>query len=574
MNRKLLTKALTLAAVAVLGFASVLPTAAQQKQTFQNPIFPGFYPDPSVLRVGEDYYLIHSSFAYFPGVPIFHSKDLVNWTQIGNILDRPEQLNLDGHDVSRGIFAPTIFYKDGTFYMVTTLIDRGGNFVVTANNPAGPWSNPQWLPNVNGIDPSIFHDEDGKSYIMYNSDAPDNKPLYDGHRTIRMFEIDLKTMKTVGPQHLLVNGGVDISKKPVWIEGPHIYKVKGYYYLMAAEGGTSVNHSEVVLRSKTVTGPYVPYEKNPILTQRHLPGDRPNPVSATGHADLVQTQNGDWWAVFLATRPYSGAQDHYNTGRETFLAPVTWKEGWPIINPDHDLVQYSYPVPNLPAQRKPAFPLTGNFTYHEEFKGTTLPIYWLQLRTPRHQWYSLGKPLGKLTLEVRPENFSEKVNVSFLARRQQHVKGSASTELEFTPAKENEFAGLVAFQNSEHYYALGKTMKGNQPVVQLLKADKTVLAEKVLTEKEGKKPIYLKVGFNGDTYAFYYATKKGKWQLLQDNVDGKYLSTRVAGGFVGVTLGVYATSNGQPSTNRASFDWFDYEGNDEIFEKPSLTKAK
>ncbi|ALJ01084.1 xylan 1,4-beta-xylosidase [Rufibacter tibetensis] len=539
---------------------------AQQKQTFQNPILPGFYPDPSICRVGEDYYLISSTFAYFPGVPIFHSKDLVNWKQIGNILNRPEQLNLDGHDVSRGIFAPTISYKDGTFYMVTTLIDKGGNFVVRATNPAGPWSTPHWLPNVNGIDPSLFHDENGKSYIIYNSDAPDNKPQYDGHRTIRMYEFDVKTMKTIGAQHLLVNGGVDISKKPVWIEGPHIYKEKDFYYLMAAEGGTSVNHSEVILRSKSATGPYVPYEKNPILTQRHLPATRPNPVSATGHADLVQTQNGDWWAVFLATRPYDGAGDHYNTGRETFLAPVTWKDNWPIINPDHDLVQYSYPVPNLPAQKKPAFPLSGNFTYREDFKEGTLPMYWLQLRTPRSQWYSLRNPKGKLTLDVRPERFSKKDNPSFIARRQQHVTGSASTQLEFIPQKENEFAGLVAFHNSEHYYALGKTMKGNEPVVQLLDADKKVLAHKALSKKESKNPLFLKIEFNGGAYAFYYATQKGKWQLLKDKVDGEYLSTRVAGGFVGVVLGLYATSNGQPSTNKATFDWFDYTGNDSVFE--------
>ncbi|GGK79135.1 glycoside hydrolase family 43 protein [Rufibacter glacialis] len=569
-----LRRTLSLVVVVLLALFGAVSVKAQQKQEFQNPIFPGFYPDPSICRVGEDYYLITSTFAYFPGVPIFHSKDLVNWTQIGNILDRPEQLNLAGHDVSRGIFAPTISYKDGTFYMVTTLIDRGGNFVVTATNPAGPWSNPHWLPNVSGIDPSLFHDEDGKSYIMYNSEAPDNKPLYDGHRTIRMFEFDLKTMKTVGPQHLLVNGGVDLSKKPVWIEGPHIYKVNGYYYLMAAEGGTSVNHSEVILRSKTVTGPYVPYEKNPILTQRHLPANRPNPVSATGHADLVQTQKGEWWAIFLATRPYDGPGDYYNTGRETFLAPVTWQDGWPIINADHDLVQYSYPVPNLPAQMTPAFPLTGNFTYREDFVSGTLPMYWLQLRTPGTTWYSLSQPKGKLTLQVRPESFTEKVNVSFLARRQQHLTGSASTQLEFQPEKANEFAGLVAFQNSQHHYALGKTKKGQEAVVQLLKADQTVLAEIALSKKESRKPLFLKIEFNRDTYAFYYSTQKGKWRLLKGDVDGKYLSTRVAGGFVGVTLGMYATSHGQPSQNKAAFDWFDYEGKDATYARPEVSQKQ
>jgi len=356
----------------------------QQQDIFLNPILSGFYPDPSITKVEDDYYLVHSTFSYFPGVPIFHSKDLVNWEQIGNILDRPEQLDLDGLGVSRGIFAPTIEHHEGVFYMVTTLIDNGGNFVVTSNDPAGPWSDPVWLPEVSGIDPSLFFDDDGKAYIIYNSEAPDNKPLYDGHRTIRINEFDYKNLKTVGDNQILVNGGIDLSQKPVWIEGPHIYKKDGYYYLMAAEGGTSVNHSEVILRSEDVKGEYIPWEKNPILTQRHLPADRENPVSATGHADLVETQNGEWWAVFLATRPYD-AEDSYNMGRETFLAPVKWEDGWPVINPEFDKVQFSYPVPDLPSGKKPSLPLNGNFSYTENFENDELPLYWLMLRTPRSE---------------------------------------------------------------------------------------------------------------------------------------------------------------------------------------------
>lgn len=546
--------------------------AVQAQEKFSNPILPGFYPDPSICRVGEDYYLISSTFAYFPGVPIFHSKDLVNWQQIGNILDRPEQLNLDGHGVSRGIFAPAISHHNGTFYMVTTLIDRGGNFVVTAKDPAGPWSDPVWLRNVNGIDPSLFFDEDGKAYIMYNSEAPDNKPLYDGHRTIRMFEFDYQNLKTVGPQYLLVNGGVDISKKPVWIEGPHIYKKDGYYYLMAAEGGTSVNHSEVILRSEKVTGPYIPYENNPILTQRHLPNDRPNPVSATGHADLVQTQNGEWWAIFLATRPYD-TKDHYNIGRETFLAPVTWKDGWPIINSENELVQYSYTRPNLPEAKLSDFPLNGNFTYREDFEESTLPMYWLMLRTPRTNWYSLSRPSGKLTLDVRPEELSGSGNPSFISRRQQHLKGSSSTQMEFAPLAENEFAGIAVLQGEKNHYVLGKTLSGGKPVVRLTKADNSVLAEAPLSKRDSKKPLQLKVEFDGDKYSFYYTAKEGDWKLLKADVDGTYLSTRVAGGFVGVTIGMYATSQGKPSNSKAAFDWFDYTGGDAIY-KGTTTSMK
>ncbi|PRY13853.1 alpha-N-arabinofuranosidase [Pontibacter ummariensis] len=545
-------------------------TSVQAQETFLNPILPGFYPDPSICRVGEDYYLINSTFSYYPGVPIFHSKDLVNWKQIGNILNRPEQLDVEGLGVSRGIFAPAIAYHDGTFYMVTTLIDKGGNFVVTAKDPAGPWSDPVWLPKVNGIDPSLFFDEDGKAYIVYNSESPDNKPLYEGHRTIRIQEFDYKNLKTVSEPKILVNGGVDISKKPVWIEGPHIYKHNGYYYLMAAEGGTSVNHSEVILRSEHVTGPYTPYENNPILTQRHLPNDRPNPVSATGHADLVQTQNGEWWAIFLATRPYD-TEDHYNIGRETFLAPVTWKDGWPIINADNELVQYSYTRPNLPQGEKSNFPLSGNFTYREDFEESELPMYWLMLRTPRSNWYSLSQPSGSLTLDVRPETLAGKGNPSFLARRQQHLKGSAGTKVIFTPANENEFAGVAAFQGEKNYYAFGKTLSDGKQVVQLKKADGAVLAEVPLNRKESKEPLQLKVDFNAGKYDFYYATKNGDWKLLKGNVDGTYLSTRQSGGFVGTTIGMYATSNGKPSANKATFDWFDYEGNDDIYKNPATS---
>ncbi len=235
-----------------------------------NPVLSGFYPDPSICQAGDAYYLVTSSFAYFPGIPIFKSRDLAHWQQIGHVMDRPEQLDLEGHGVSRGLFAPSIRYYQGRFYVTCTLVDRGGNFVVTATSADGPWSNPVWLPEVNGIDPSLFFDDDGKAFLVYNSIPPDDKPLYDGHRTIRMRAFDSEKLQVTGEEKILVNGGVDISKKPVWIEAPHIFHKDGWYFLIAAEGGTAENHSEVVFRSKAVDGPYVPWEKNPILTQRDL----------------------------------------------------------------------------------------------------------------------------------------------------------------------------------------------------------------------------------------------------------------------------------------------------------------
>lgn len=551
-----------------------LSSMAQEK--FLNPILAGFYPDPSITRVGDDFYMVHSTFSYFPGVPIFHSKDLVNWRQLGHVLDRPEQLDVEGLGISRGIFAPTIEHHKGTFYMITTLVDKGGNFVVTAKDPAGPWSNPVWLPEVNGIDPSIFFDEGGKAYIQYNSEAPNNAPLYEGHRTIRQIEFDWQNLKTVGAPTILVNGGVDLSTKPVWIEGPHIYKKGEYYYLMAAEGGTSVNHSEVILRSRQVTGPYIPYAGNPILTQRHLPADRPYPVSATGHADLVETPNGEWWAIFLATRPYD-AQDHYNIGRETFLAPVRWVDGWPIINPDHEEVQYSYKRPELP-QGKADFPLNGNFTQRDEFSQAQLPLHWIFVRTPRSQWYGLSQPKGQLSLNLRPETLSGKANPSYVARRQQHWTGTASTKLDFQPKAPSELAGLAVFQGEEHYYVLGKSLNtAGEEVIQLRKAAKgsnaagtattELLAETKLAKGERNKPLLLKIAFDKGRYHFYYATTDEEWKRLKEEVDGTFLSTRVSGGFVGTTLGPYATSQGQKSTNKARFDWFEYSGADEVYKQ-------
>lgn len=270
-----------------------------RSQSFQNPILAGYYPDPSICKAGEDYYIINSSFAHYPGIPVFHSKDLLNWQLISYAMNRPSQLALEGSGISRGLFAPAISYHNGTFYIVCTEVSKLGNFIITAKDPKGPWSDPVKLPQVNGIDPSLFFDDNGKAYVVYNSIPPDNKTLWNGHRTIRMYELDPVNLKVIGEEKLLVNGGTDISKKPVWIEGPHIYKKDGWYILMCAEGGTGYNHSEVVFRSKSVEGPYIPYDKNPILTQRHLDSNRKNPITTTGHADIVEDKDGNWWGIFL-----------------------------------------------------------------------------------------------------------------------------------------------------------------------------------------------------------------------------------------------------------------------------------
>ncbi|MDT0648652.1 glycoside hydrolase family 43 protein [Autumnicola edwardsiae] len=540
-----------------------LPTTAQQQDYFQNPILAGFYPDPAITDDGNgNYYMVHSTFAFYPGIPIFHSTDLVNWKQIGNVLDRPEQLELEGFGVSRAVFAPDISFNNGTFYVTCTIVDGKGNFVVTAKDPAGPWSNPVWLPEVQGIDPGLFFDEE-KSYIVYNGDAPNNEPLYDGHRTIRMFEFDKENLKVKGENRILVNGGVDISQEPVWAEGPRIYKENGYYYLMTAEGGTAVNHTEVVYRNRNIDDDFVPYKNNPVLTQRHLDPERKNPITSAGHADIVVGPDDKWYGVFLAVRPYEG--DYYNTGRETFLAPVKWVNDWPVFDLGGEEIKYQYPLPEGVEINEDIFPLNGNFSFTKDFNNEELDFHWLFLRTVKNKWYSLNERKGFLVMETRPETVSGTSNPSFVAHRQQHLTGEASVSVDFTTEKSNEKAGLLAFQNETHYYFICKSFAEGKEVIELYKGsenEEVLLASANLDAPEAI--VEFKVEFNEDNYRFSYKTET-EWKNLGGDLDGKYLSTRVAGGFVGAVLGMYSTSNGADSQNKAAFDWFKYTGEDEVY---------
>ncbi|KQS30634.1 glycoside hydrolase family 43 protein [Dyadobacter sp. Leaf189] len=541
--------------------------ASAQSITLVNPILTGFYPDPSVVQVGKDYYLVNSTFSYFPGIPVFHSQDLKNWKQIGNVIDRPSQMDFMGEQLTRGLFAPAISYHNGTFYVTCTDIDHDGNFVVTAKNPAGPWSNPVRIPQVRGIDPSLFFDEDNKAYIIYNSDAPDHKPLYSGHRTIRIYEIDPVTLKVIGEEKQLVNGGVDLSQKPVWIEAPHIMKRFGWYYLYAAEGGTSVNHTEVVFRSKSVWGPYVPYENNPILTQRGLPEDRKDPVTSAGHAQFVDGPDGKTYAIFLAVRPYEG--DYYNTGRETFIAPVTWKDEWPIINPDTKEIQYQYKAAFPEVKQPGARPQAGNFSYTLTFEKSLDPAL-LFMRTIDSSSFSLSAKSG-LTLKLKPETIMEMGNPSFIGKRQQHLYCTTETELNFSAKSEKEKAGLTIFQDERHFYLISKSVDQNKPVIQLYKSNPKDKGMELLTQMpltNGAAPVKLRIVAEGGTYSFYFS--KGKsWQLLKDKLDAKFLSTKEAGGFIGCLFGMYATSSGEKTTSAASFKYLKYSGNDPMFEKAS-----
>ncbi len=507
----------------------------------QNPILAGFYPDPSIVRVGDDYYLANSSFGYFPGVPIFHSKDLVNWNLIGHALDRHEQLNLSQQQVSHGIYAPTLRYHQGTFYLITTQVYGIGNFLITASNPAGPWSQPIALPEVGGIDPDIFFDDDGRVYIAHN-DAPPGEPLYDGHRAIWLWELDLQAQQVIADsRRLLIDGGTDIRQKPIWIEGPHLYKINGWYYLLCAEGGTGYDHSAVVFRSKNLREPFVPYEHNPILTQRDLNRSRPQAINNAGHADFVQTAEGDWWAVFLAARTYE--QEHFNTGRETFLLPVTWQDGWPTILPQGNTIPLRLAAPPIhtknQAKTHTNAATTGNFHWRDNFSSEQLAPQWLQLRNSKQAFYQLHPQRQAINLNALPHGLSGLQQPAFLARRQQHTHYSADLTLAL-PRTPGVAAGIAAFHNEQAHYFLALERRDNGYhwfIERAAQAETQVIAQGKLPLSNNRQTLKLGLEMQRDKIHFYYWDEQNQRQRLLSDADASIFSSINAGSFVGSMVG-------------------------------------
>lgn len=507
------------------------PVAPDQ---YRNPILAGFYPDPSITRAGDKFYLVTSTFAYFPGIPVFESTDLVHWRQVGHVIDRASQLRFDGLGISRGVFAPAIEYHEGTFYVLNTAVDSGGNYLVSATDPAGPWSDPIWLPEIDGIDPSLFFDADGTAYIV-NNGPPEGVPQYDGHRAIWIQQFDADEKKLFGPRKVLLDGGVDPSTQPIWIEGPHLYRIDGLVYLMCAEGGTGPNHSQVILRGRSPWGPFEPYEGNPILTQRDLPADRADPITNAGHADLVQASDGSWWATFLATRTYENK--HYNTGRETFLLPVRWKDGWPIILKQNTPIPYVAEGPSFmrPGDQKP---WSGNFTWRDEFKEPILDFKWIQVHVPREAWFDLSEQEGKLMMRPLATSLAEKANSSFLAKRQQHIAFDASTAFE-APKREGVAAGMAAYQSEDYWYFLGVRRDGRQLEVFLEKKAGGPVETLARASVPATDEMKLKISGEARDYSFFYDDGQG-WKALKERADGTILSTETAGGFVGAVIGLHA----------------------------------
>lgn len=517
---------------------------------YRNPVLSGYHPDPSICRAGDDFYLTTSTNEWYPGLPVYHSRDLVHWRLIGHVLDRPSQLDLDGVRTSVGLYAPTIRYHNGTFYVLCTLIEgptRSGHFLVTATDPAGPWSEPMWLEGA-GFDPSLLIDDDGTAWFCacreFDPDAPGRTETY-------LRRIDLAQGTLVGPETVLWRGAmIDAT----WAEGPHIYRVDDKYLLVAAEGGTGHEHSVMVARADEITGPYVGHRLNPVLTHRHL--GRQHHVAAIGHADLVRTATGEWWAVALGHRRVGG--DLHNIGRETFLVPVTWQDGWPVFAAGIGQVLLDMPqAPDLPAHPWPQPPV------RDDFDGPELGPAWQMLRTPRDRWWNLTDRPSWLRLALRPESLADLAQPSLVAVRQRHVNFRAAVELDFTPAAEHECAGLVLVQNNDFHVRLVVHGSGADGAAgRELRAVRRAFGkdEVVGSVALPAGPVRLAVAATGQDYALRYAIQSDadSWWRELIVVDGRLLSSEVAGGFTGTYVGLYASANGRPSGNSADFAWFDY----------------
>jgi xylan 1,4-beta-xylosidase len=502
------------------------------QSTYKNPIISGMNPDPSICRVGNDFYLVTSTFEYFPGLPIYQSKDLVHWKMIGYVLSRASNCPLGGAHSSGGNYAPTIRYNNGTYYVTCTNYGGQGSqgaFYVTATNPAGPWSEPHWVNNW-GVDPSLLFANDSIYYVH-----PDDKGNF------LMTTLNPATGKFYKDPKIIAHGTGSSSP-----EGPHLYKINDYYYLMSAEGGTGYQHMEVIQRSESPWGPYELSPTNPVISNKSAPG---NPFQAIGHADLVQLQNGSWWLICLGIRPKGGNYQHL--GRETFLAPVLWNaDGWPKGG-TNGVMKEEYPIPILSEY------IWDEETNRDNFDNITLNLPWNFVRNPYDKDWSLTEKPGYLRLKGSKINLREKDSPAFVARRQTAFNMVASTKISFIPTTNNEEAGLVVRADDMNHYDLLITRFAGRRVVMLRKylLDKVT---KVNYKEISDGDIILRVSATELQYQFW-VQEEGKPALLIGTAATKDISNENIGGFIGAFIGMYASGNGTPNVNPADFDWFEYE---------------
>lgn len=519
MKRLLLVTTLTLAAIA--GWA----------QGFRNPVLPGFHADPTVCRAGDDFYLVNSTFQYFPRVPVYHSKDLIHWEQIGACLTRESQVRIENMHEQSGIYAPTIRYHEGRFYMVTTVYPSRRHFYVYTDDPSGEWSDPIWIDfAIGSCDPTLFWDEDGKCYFLWKEGE------------IKICEIDIKSGRKLGDIHRLWSGTG--GRYP---EGPHIYQKDGYYYLLLAEGGTEHGHYVTIARSRYLMGPYEPCPSNPILTHFSMKMQN-SPIQGLGHADLVQASDGSWWMICLGYRTHGYLQ--HVMGRETFLAPVTWEEGgWPVVNRDGTL-QLDMKCQTLPQVPMPLEPT------RDDFDADKLSLYWSHLNMPARENYLLSARKGWLRMKTSKVTLNEIGNPTFIGHRQSEPDFTATTKVDVSGLKDGGVAGITAYAAHHNHYDVQVVNRSGKRYVQA----RIRIGEMEHIEKEiplSSDIVYLRVTGDPQFYHLYYSSDDKNYTHLA-RMDYRYLSTETIGGFTGVHLGIFAYTLSK-TVSHADFDYYEVE---------------
>lgn len=549
-------------------FFTIFVNSLTAQDTFVNPILNGGYPDPSIVRVDDDFYIVNSSFEYFPALPIHHSKDLVNWSLIGYGINRHEQasskVNLVDVQQQGGIHAPSIRFHDGLFYIIVTNVytpkdlsrpTEMVNFILTAKDPKGPWSDPHIIEGAPGIDPDIFFDENGKVWFVGTHDT--GKPNQNGIGEIWIQELDLANWKLKGERFSIWTGACG----GCCVEGPHIYKENNRYYLMVAEGGTSYNHAVMIASSESIKGPYESNPKNPILTSRHLSNN--NWVHSTGHADLVKLKDNRWYMVSLGIRNEIDATS--NMGRETHLMPVVWEEAWdnwveveegrwepdiikwPVVAPQTGKIER---FTTLPFKQTPQI---NDNSFFDDFSSVDLNLQWNFRRVPRNNTYYLNQKTKKLKLNLSPEVFKKRGQYSLMGFRQKETEFEYSANMYFKPKRNYSESGLSIFSQDDNYINFTVIKENNKTILRLNVKPRgqelTIINSIPIKYDEN---IILKIISKENKYIYQYSTDNAKsFQYFSETKANLVLCK----GYIGTNLGLYATSNGNKTNEYAEFDW-------------------
>ena len=535
-------------------------------QKMKNPIIPGFYPDPSICRAGDEFYLACSSFELCPGIPVFHSRDLAHWELCSYAVSGQNGLHVEKNSMTGGLMAPTVRYYDGTFYIINANFCDKGNYIVTAQNPYGPWSEPHWLSDVPGIDASIFFDHDGRCYVLGTGNVWDNGTGVK-ERGIWLAEYDIRNFKMAGEPVTIFNSALRVGSSP---ESPHLYHVGDYYYLVRAEGGTEHYHAVMTARSKDIFGFYEGNPANPVLTHRHM--GYSCPVTNVGHADLVQLPDGSWYAVMLASRLIEGKCK--NLGRETFICPVVWERDWPLFSPQTGRLEMEYDMPEslAPAEYPPE-------PEWDDFESEELKPCWNFWGTPYEAFYKIHH--SKLIIKCIRQQLAEEIHPSslvpeyhkdrfapFVARRQRSIHTAVTCRMTFMP-EGVQSAGLAVVQAMNHQYHLERACEDGKQTVRFVRytADydvmphmpgfqsrtkKDVLAQAAWEEAD----IILQIEMEGEAFSIRYGADLSSLRELC-TADGAAINPEKAGCMAGTICGMFASGNGADSENQAEFDWFE-----------------